>query len=169
MSTIFPEIWKPPPNSRCQKGDMKQVLYWGVAVLDWPANLTLIWCFLLGEYELIHLYVRVKTAVIILKMLTATIEKLDTHGFLCCCAIWTQNTNFCLNFWITLYLELTCNLESYNMMTRICFSAGSCLRVDHLHSIKLSYRTISCVYNMVVECNPCLLYGHFTHDSVIFC
>lgn len=54
------------------------------------------------------------------------------------------------------------------MVTRICYSAGSCLRVDNLHSIQLPDGTISCVYNMVVECNPCLLYGHFTHDCVIF-
>jgi len=53
------------------------------------------------------------------------------------------------------------------MVTRICYSAGSCFRVDHLHSIKLSDGTVSCGYNMVVECNPCLLYRHFTHDSVI--
>jgi len=54
------------------------------------------------------------------------------------------------------------------METRICFSAGSCFRVDHLHSIKVSGGTVSFVYNMVVECSPCLLYGHFTHVSVIF-
>lgn len=173
MSTIFPEIWKAPPNSRCQEGDMKQVLYWGVTVLEWSVNLTLVWCSLLGACELIHLFVIRKPAVIILNMLTATIEKLDSQvtwpmRFLRCCAIWTWNTNFCLKFGITLYLELTCSLEIYNMVTRMCYSAGSSFRVDHLRNIKLSDGTISCVYNMVVECNPCLLYGHFTHDSVIF-
>jgi hypothetical protein len=75
---------------------------------------------------------------------------------------------FCFYFGIILYLELTCSLESYNMEKRICYSAGSCFSADHLHNIKLSDGTISCVYNVVVECNPCLLYRHFTHDSVIF-
>jgi len=42
-------------------------------------NLTLVWCFLLGACELIHLFVRRKPAVIVLNMLTATIEKLDTQ------------------------------------------------------------------------------------------
>jgi len=93
-----------------------------------------------------------KPAVIVLNMLTANIEKLDAQvtwrmGFLRCCAVWTRNTNYCSKFGITLYLEFTCSVESYNMVTRICYSAGSCFRVDHLHSIQLSDGTISCVYN----------------------
>ena len=152
MSTFYPEIWKAPPNSRCQEDDIKQVLYWGVTVLEWPVNLTLVWWFLLGACELIHLFVMRKPAVIVLNMLTANIEKLDAQvtwrmGFLRCCAVWTRNTNYCSKFGITLYLEFTCSVESYNMVTRICYSAGSCFRVDHLHSIQLSDGTISCVYN----------------------
>ena len=42
-------------------------------------NLTLVWCFLLGVCELIHLCVRRKPALILLNMLTATMEKLDTQ------------------------------------------------------------------------------------------
>jgi len=86
------------------------------------------------------------------------------HGIFSCCAFWTQNTNFCLKFGIALYLGTHVQLRE----TRICFSEGSCFGVDHLHSIKVLGATISFVYNMVLECNPCLLYGHFTHDSVIF-
>jgi hypothetical protein len=143
---------------------MKKILYWGVADLEWPVNLTLIWCCLLGTSELIHLFVRGKTAVIILNMLAATIEKLDTQvtwhvEFLHCCAIWTWNTNFCLNFGITLYLELTCSLESYNMVTGICFSTGSCFRVDHLHSIKLSDGIISCCTTWLFHVIPVFCMG----------
>jgi hypothetical protein len=105
-----------------------------------------------------------KTAVIVPNMLAATIEKLDTQvtwrmGFLRCWAIWTRNINFCLNFGITLYLELTYCLESYNMVTRICFSKGSCFRVDHLHGIKLSDGTISCCTTWLLSVIPVFCMG----------
>ena len=38
-------------------GEMKQVLYWGPAVLKWPVNVTVIGCFLLDACELIHIFV----------------------------------------------------------------------------------------------------------------
>jgi hypothetical protein len=44
------------PNSRCQEGDMEHV---PSTVLVWPVNLAVIWHFLIGACELIHiLYVR---------------------------------------------------------------------------------------------------------------
>lgn len=38
----------------CHKVDMKQIPHWGVTVLEWAVNLTVIGCFLLNACELIH-------------------------------------------------------------------------------------------------------------------
>ena len=45
------------PNFSCQKGDKKQVPHWGLTVLGWAVNLTVIGCFLLGVCEPIHIFV----------------------------------------------------------------------------------------------------------------
>ena len=73
MSPYFLKIWNPPPNSRCQKGDMKQGSYWGPTVLQGRVYLTVSWCFLFGVCEMIHISVckKAKTAVILLEILGA--------------------------------------------------------------------------------------------------
>jgi hypothetical protein len=53
----YPMIQEPPPNSRLQKGDVKQVSHQAPKVLKWPMNHTVLWCILLGACELLHMYV----------------------------------------------------------------------------------------------------------------
>jgi hypothetical protein len=43
-----------PPSARCQKSEMKQVLYWATTNLGWHVNFAMIWLFLLGACVLTH-------------------------------------------------------------------------------------------------------------------
>jgi len=54
-STNFSKIYQPIPNSSRQKYGTKQVLDRGSTITEWPANLTVIWPFLLGARELTHI------------------------------------------------------------------------------------------------------------------
>lgn len=54
---IFSKNLESPATPRCQKGDRKQVAYLGPWILKWPVNLTVIWCFLPGACELMHIFV----------------------------------------------------------------------------------------------------------------
>jgi hypothetical protein len=59
-------------KSWCQNCDINQVRHWGLAVLEWHLNVTVVWCLLLGACVLIRtVCVRQKTAVIMLKMLSS--------------------------------------------------------------------------------------------------
>jgi hypothetical protein len=52
----FSEQLPPLPNSLRQNDDTKP--YWGPKILGWPVNLTVIWRFLFGASERIHIFVR---------------------------------------------------------------------------------------------------------------
>jgi hypothetical protein len=58
--TYFPKIWEPPPNFMCQKGDKKQVPYWGPTTMKLYVTLNVIWRVMLGARKLIHIFVHVK-------------------------------------------------------------------------------------------------------------
>jgi len=52
-SINFPKKSRGPPrNSWRQKDDKRQGPHWGPAVLQRPADLTLIWRFVIGAYQL---------------------------------------------------------------------------------------------------------------------
>jgi hypothetical protein len=91
----FPLILEQRPNSRRQEGDTKQVPYWGRAILYWPVDVTVIWRFLLGACELIHIFVckEKKTAIITLQILGAIVKKIGCLGNLApgICAPLTHN------------------------------------------------------------------------------
>jgi len=77
LAQIFPKMLQLPPNSTCQERDMRDVLKGGPTILEWPVNITVTLCFLLGAWELIHVLVRKgKTAIIVLKVWCAIIQNL---------------------------------------------------------------------------------------------
>jgi hypothetical protein len=60
----------------CLKGDMKHV---PPNTLDFPVNLTIIWCFILGVREMMqYLYVRGKNPIPMLKTLGSTTQNVVT-------------------------------------------------------------------------------------------
>ena len=63
---------------------MKQVPWWGPTILKWPLNLGLIWCFLFGVCEPIHVLVCKgkgrETATIVLEILAPPYESLCPTG-----------------------------------------------------------------------------------------
>lgn len=74
-----PQISKNFPNFGHQEGDTKQVLCRGLSVLERPVNFIFIYCFLLGIWELAQfLYIRKKTAVIMLKIIDTATQYLVT-------------------------------------------------------------------------------------------
>ena len=48
---------EPHPNLMHHQHDVKQVPYWGPSILEWRVNLSVIWRFLSGACELIHISV----------------------------------------------------------------------------------------------------------------
>jgi hypothetical protein len=70
--TNFPKIYEPPLNSICQKGYMKQVLYWGTTIPEWRVNLSVtVHIVLCAHKKYIFLYVRGEK---LMKILDATIQ-----------------------------------------------------------------------------------------------
>jgi hypothetical protein len=53
-SQMFANIWEPSPNSTLHGGDKKQLSYWGLKIVDWPVNFSVIWGLLFGTCELRH-------------------------------------------------------------------------------------------------------------------
>jgi hypothetical protein len=58
-----------PQKSWRQKGDMKQDPYCGPTAVQWPVSLAVIWRFLLGACEMVHIFVlKGKPVIIVLKI-----------------------------------------------------------------------------------------------------
>jgi hypothetical protein len=84
---------------------VKRVLQWGLTVLQWPVNLTVIWPFLLGASELMHSFIfKGRTSLIMLKISDATIENVaravrrpefvhPCSGTIQTKILWTQSTS----------------------------------------------------------------------------
>jgi len=53
----FSKNLESPATPTCQKGDRKQVSYLGPWILEWPLNLTVFWCVLPGECEMMNILV----------------------------------------------------------------------------------------------------------------
>ena len=80
LSPTVHKFSRNPPNSRWQKGYMKQVSYKGPKILQWSVSLTVFHCFLFGACKLIHIFVckEIRAIAIILKIVGTSVQSLVT-------------------------------------------------------------------------------------------